>query len=172
MGSGGGSLVDGLRRWFQRRSSSSSNNNNNNNNNNKTNIIIADNNNNITSSHNKISSNNNNKKKQQHNNNNNNNIKDNNNNESGDGHVPCVSEVRAQSSIICKSKREQLKQQHQEQEQGIEGLKLIKVPNWSNFKSTYINMDSNKKVLSLSLSLSFFRDLLLCFWFLCFFSFS
>ncbi|KAK4567547.1 hypothetical protein RGQ29_003354 [Quercus rubra] len=137
MGSGGGSLVDGLRRWFQRRSSSSSNNNNNN----KTNIIIADNNNNITSSHNKISSNNNNKKKQQHNNNNNNNI----NNECGVGHVSCVSEVRAQSSIICKSKRQQLNQHHQEEEQAIEGLKLIKVPNWSNFKSTNINMDSHKK---------------------------
>ena len=164
MGSGGGALVDVLRRWFQRRSSSSSNNHNNNN---TTNIIIADHNNNITSSHNNNNNSNNNKKKKQHNNNN---IKNNNNsNESGVGHVSCVSEVRAQSSIICKSKREQLKQQHQEQEQGIEGLKLIKVPNWSNFKSTYINMDSNKKVLSLSLSLSFFRDLLLCFGF-CVFS--
>ncbi|XP_023927171.1 mitogen-activated protein kinase 9 isoform X1 [Quercus suber] len=143
MGSGGGSLVDGLRRWFQRRSSSTTTTNNNN----TTNIIIADNNNNnITSSHNNNSSNTNNKKKQQHNNNNNNNnIKDINNYESGVGHVSYVSEVRAQSSIICKSKRKQLKQHHQEEEQGIDGLKLIKVPNWSNFKSTNINMDSNKK---------------------------
>ncbi|KAM3703105.1 hypothetical protein ACJW31_04G071100 [Castanea mollissima] len=134
MGSGGGALVDRLRRWFQRRSSSSSNNTNINN---TTNIIIADNNNNnnnnITSSHN----NNNNKKQHQS-------INNNNENESGVGHVSYVSEVRAQSSIICKSKRKQLQlqHQHQEQEQEQEGLKLIKVPNWSNFN---INMDSHKK---------------------------
>ena len=113
MGGSGNTLVEGVRRWFQRRSNHNTNNNHNH----------------FTSSNNSDPT----KKKKQHNNNN--------NNDSG-SHVSSVTELRAQSSTIPK----QLKQE--EEEHGLEGLKLIKVPQTkraNHFKPG--SMDSIKKVL-------------------------
>ena len=112
MGGSGNTLVEGVRRWFQRRSNHNTNNNHNH----------------FTSSNNSDPT----KKKKQHNNN---------NNDSG-SHVSSVTELRAQSSTIPK----QLKQE--EEEHGLEGLKLIKVPQTkraNHFKPG--SMDSIKKVL-------------------------
>ncbi|GMY23948.1 mitogen-activated protein kinase 9-like isoform X2 [Fagus crenata] len=110
MGGSGNTLVEGVRRWFQRRSNHNTNNNHNH----------------FTSSNNSDPT----KKKKQHNNN---------NNDSG-SHVSSVTELRAQSSTIPK----QLKQE--EEEHGLEGLKLIKVPQTkraNHFKPG--SMDSIKK---------------------------
>lgn len=133
MGSGA-TLVDGVRRWFQRRSSATSwLANNSNNNNNNSNII-----------------NNNNKSNKGNKNNSHIVVHDN-----YYGHVS-VSELRAESSTA--HKRETKAGEEEEEELIVEedfdvsGLKLIKVPLRFHVKASA--METQKKVLS---------DCLLCF---------
>ncbi|XP_059453544.1 mitogen-activated protein kinase 9-like isoform X2 [Corylus avellana] len=118
---GSGTLVDGVRRWFQRRATTNTN----------TSIIIVNNNsNNSNNNHNRRQS------KSTH-------VTD-----ETCGHVASVSELRAQSSGI--RKRKELKEEEQEEEKEEEGefdisvLKLIKVPK----RNTHFisgTMDSQKK---------------------------
>jgi hypothetical protein len=119
MGSGG-TLVDGVRRWFQRRATTNTN----------TGIIINNNSNNSNNNHNRRHS------KSTHVNH-------------TCGHVASVTELRAQSSGIRKRKElKEEEQEEEEEEEGefdISVLKLIKVPK-RNTHFISATMDSQKKV--------------------------
>ncbi|KAE8124834.1 hypothetical protein FH972_019682 [Carpinus fangiana] len=118
MGSGG-TLVDGVRRWFQRRATTNAN----------TGIIINNNSNYSNNNHNRRQS------KSTHVNH-------------TCGHVASVTELRAQSSGIRKRKElKEEEQEEEEEEEGefdISVLKLIKVPK-RNTHFISATMDSQKK---------------------------